>query len=71
MNGASQQLDLEPARGVDSSEALVNLLINERYLVGLDFHHDSIIDVSMNSGRSPKKSRNIWGSGPKTILNRW
>lgn len=41
-------LGLERAVGIASSEELVRILINERYLVGVDFHHDNIIDVSVN-----------------------
>lgn len=47
MNGASELLELEDPVGVASSEALVQLMVNDKYLVGLDFHHDNIVDVSV------------------------
>lgn len=40
VNGASTQLGLQNGIGVNTSEELVQALVNRRLFVGLEFHHE-------------------------------
>lgn len=48
VDGASQLLGLDPGQGVNSPEELEIALINQRFLVGLHFHHDHVTEVGIN-----------------------
>lgn len=41
-------LYLDHGVGVDTSEELVRALINDDFLVGLEFHHDNINEVGIH-----------------------
>ncbi|KAG4071964.1 hypothetical protein HA402_006125 [Bradysia odoriphaga] len=69
LNKTSQLLGLETALGLNSIEDLDRTLINERYLAGLIFHHDNVVDIPDNleySIRLPSELRTPDGFFPAT-----
>ncbi|KAJ6632964.1 Phospholipid-transporting ATPase ABCA3, partial [Pseudolycoriella hygida] len=71
VNGASEQLGLDPAEAAASPEELARRLVNDRHLVGLNFHIDDMVDIPAHLEYSVRLPSELRTGQFNPAINNW